>query len=57
MFLDIWMSHMSENFQAILYAFHTSAHSQRHSPFSLPLLRKEISSEIRYEKAYFHSHR
>lgn len=46
-----------ENIQTFLDLIHTSLNSFRRTSLSVRILRKEISSEIRHEKTYVHSHR
>jgi len=51
------MQCLPEGIQAIFDVVNSSAYSFWYEAISMPLLRKEISSKVGYEKTYLYSYR
>ncbi|XP_051944158.1 growth factor independent 1A transcription repressor a isoform X1 [Hippocampus zosterae] len=54
---ELQLQNLREKLQALVHAVHAPSHPLGHAALSVSILREEVPSEVRHEKAYFHPHR
>ncbi|KAM3624610.1 uncharacterized protein V6R79_025524 [Siganus canaliculatus] len=54
---DIRLLGVRQSLQTLLHPLHSSAHTLRHPPVSLPVLWQEVPPEVGHEETHLHTHR